>query len=81
METHFSILAWKNHGHRSLAGYSPGGHKELDTTEHSTAAYSSAEHTVVSLAIYLSMDLSCFQFSAITNKATISICVQVFVLT
>ena len=24
------------HGHRSLAGYSPWGRKELDTTEHST---------------------------------------------
>ena len=23
MATHFSILAWKNHGQRSLAGYSP----------------------------------------------------------
>ena len=25
------------HGLRSLAGYSPYGHKELDTTKHSTA--------------------------------------------
>ena len=24
----------KSHGHRSLAGYSPWGHKELDTVEH-----------------------------------------------
>ena len=24
------------HGHRSLTGYSPWGHKELDMTEHST---------------------------------------------
>ena len=24
----------KSHGHGSLAGYSPGGHKELDATEH-----------------------------------------------
>ena len=23
MATHFSTLAWKNHGQRSLAGYSP----------------------------------------------------------
>ena len=28
------FLPWKSHGQRSLAGYSPGGHKELDTTEH-----------------------------------------------
>ena len=28
MATHFSILAWEFHGQRSLAGYSPWGHKE-----------------------------------------------------
>ena len=34
MATHLSIPAWdlKSHEHRSLAGYSPWGHKELDTT-------------------------------------------------
>ena len=31
--THSSILAWKSHGQRSLAGYSPCGHKESDTTD------------------------------------------------
>ena len=36
MATHCSILAWKTHGQRSLAGNSPGGHKELDITEHLT---------------------------------------------
>ena len=34
MATHSSILAWKIQGHRSLAGYSPWGCKELDMTEH-----------------------------------------------
>ena len=29
MATHFSILAWKTHGWRSLAGYSPWGHKRV----------------------------------------------------
>ena len=33
MATHSSILAWKSYGQRSLAGYSPWGHKESDTTE------------------------------------------------
>ena len=33
MATHSSILAWKIHGQRSLAGHSPWGHKELDMTE------------------------------------------------
>ena len=34
MATHSSILAWRiPHGQRSLAGYSPLGHKESDMTE------------------------------------------------
>ena len=33
MATHSSILAWRIHGQRSLAGYSPCGRKESDTTE------------------------------------------------
>ena len=34
MATHFSILCLENpHGQRSLTGYSPWGHKELNTTE------------------------------------------------
>ena len=33
MVTHSSILAWKSHGQRNLAGYSPQDHKELDITE------------------------------------------------
>ena len=31
--THTSILVWRIHGQKSLEGYSPQGHKELDTTE------------------------------------------------
>ena len=31
--THSSILSGKSHGQRSLAGYSPWGRKESDTTE------------------------------------------------
>ena len=33
MPTHSSILAWEIPWTRSLAGYSPRGHKELYTTE------------------------------------------------
>ena len=31
--THSSTLVGKSHGQRSLADYSPWGHKELDVTE------------------------------------------------
>ena len=33
MATHSSILVWRIPGQRSLAGYSPLGQKESDTTE------------------------------------------------
>ena len=33
MTTHSSVLAWEIPWQRSLAGYSPWGHKELGTTE------------------------------------------------
>ena len=33
METRLSILAWRIHGQRSLAGYCLWSHTELDTTE------------------------------------------------
>ena len=33
MATHCGILLGKSHGQRSLVGYSPKGHKELDMTE------------------------------------------------
>ena len=33
MAIHSSTIAWKIHGQRSLAGYSPWGRKESDTTE------------------------------------------------
>ena len=33
MAAHSSILPWKIHGQRSLAGYSPRGGKEPDTSE------------------------------------------------
>ena len=33
MATHFVFLTDESHGQGNLAGYSPQGHKELDTTE------------------------------------------------
>ena len=42
MATHSSVLAWKSHAQRSLAGYSPWGCKEVDTPE----ATGHAEHVI-----------------------------------
>ena len=36
MATHCNILAWKSHGQRTLAGYSPRGCKESDMTKQLT---------------------------------------------
>ena len=36
MATHSSILPGESHGQKSLAGYSPWGHKESDMTERLT---------------------------------------------
>ena len=33
MATHSSVLAWRTHGQRSLAGYRPPGLTESDRTE------------------------------------------------
>ena len=33
MATHSSVLAWRIHGQKSPASYSPYGHEESDTTE------------------------------------------------
>ena len=47
--THSSVLAWKTPWtERSLAGYSPWGHKELDTTEQLSLHFSFTNFTVQS---------------------------------
>ena len=51
MATHSGILAWKIHGQRSLAGYSPRGRKESDTTAH--ASWPSCTFPVRTLAPYI----------------------------
>ena len=43
--THSSILAWKPHGQRSLAGYSPWDHKESDTTKQLSTHIHTHTHT------------------------------------
>ena len=51
MATHSSILAWRIHAQRSLAGCSPWGHKELDTTEQLSLKWESIRHFIFLLAI------------------------------
>ena len=36
MAAYTSILPWRSHGHKILAGYSPWNHKGLDTTKQLT---------------------------------------------
>ena len=55
MATHFSILAWRIHGQRSLVGYSPWGRKELDTTERLHFPYAIKAFTSLSLLCHLSL--------------------------
>ena len=42
MATHSSILAWKFHGQKSLAGYTPWGHIDPDATEQLSLSHSQA---------------------------------------
>ena len=50
MATNPSFLPGESHGQRSLAGYSPWGCKELDTTDftHSTGKLGNHPHTNIS---------------------------------
>ena len=56
MATHSSILAWRTPWTeepgklQSMPGYSPWGHKELDTTEQLTLSFLSSKQYVLSLA-------------------------------
>ena len=52
MATHSRILAGKSYGQRSLAGYSPWGHKELDMTEWLTLSLSRWFWTKLSIKIW-----------------------------
>ena len=47
------FLPGKSNGQRSLAGYSPWGHKELDTTEHTRAYTHTHMHTHTHTHIYI----------------------------
>ena len=51
MPTHPSILAWKISWKRSLVGYSPWGHKELDVTKRLTLLHS-VHHRHVRIQVY-----------------------------
>ena len=50
MATHSDILAWRSHGQRSLAGYSPWGPKESDTTEQLTYLHPLSENFTLNVS-------------------------------
>ena len=71
------FLPGKSHGWRSLAGYSPWGHKESDMTErlyfislHFTSLHSSVGQigTISVLSISLSSERSTVQFSSVAQS-------------
>ena len=51
MATHSRILTGNSHEHRSLAGYSPWSHKELDTTEQLSTDTHTHTHTINTVLI------------------------------
>ena len=63
MATHFGILAWEIPWTEELAGYSPWGHKELDTTV-------ATEHTYIERdkAICYSQFIKIFNLSWFMRK-------------
>ena len=53
MATHSVFLPEESHGQRSLAGYSPLGHKESDTTEQ----LSTGEVTELTMELEFELDI------------------------
>ena len=57
-----SFLPGKSHGQRSLTGYSPGGHKELDTAERLTVRIARSHthtHTHTHTNTHTTMKMQC----------------------
>jgi len=55
MATHSSIFAWKCHGQRSLAGYSPRGRKESDTLSSQTHTHTHTRTRLIHNAVLVSV--------------------------
>ena len=61
-----SILSWEIPGQRSLAGYSPWGHKESDTTERVTLSLFHFTYLMAStLTILMKVEMSKLEFTKI----------------
>ena len=72
MAIHSSIFAEESYGQRSLAGYSPWGHKKLDTTEQLTLSifvyvyiYT---HTHIYIHIYITTFTKIINSQGVSNR-------------
>ena len=79
MATHSSILTWKSHGQRSLAGWSPWGCKELGAMECVRARTHTHTHTHTHTEFHLflrqvfSEDAALFKDHVLAMKMTESL--------
>ena len=73
MVTHSSILAWKSYGQKSLAGYSPRGHKESATTEGTQHARTHKRHLIFYF-ILLAVPLSMWHLKSLIRDPTLALC-------
>ena len=53
MATHSLFLPGEMHGQRNMAGYSPWGRKELDTTEHTRTHIHTHTHMCAHVRFFL----------------------------
>ena len=69
MASHSSILAWKIPWTEELVGYNPGGHKELDMTEHTLNSIPFLICHKFFIHLSVGGDLGCFYNLTIVNNA------------
>ena len=66
----------KSHGQRSLVGYSPGGHKELDSTEHTVHTHTYTHTHTHTGAIYYTSIIPQYNFFSKGKVILLPQCIQ-----